>query len=384
METTLTDDVEVVDVAFTEENSEVINEIPAAVNSDSEIVETSFSNDEIEFSESENEQDNIVDEVSDEENSNGNGEEKIAEQILQETADTEVCKLKQIVVGKRRLVVLEQNTIIYLYGVVRIKVLRGCVEVLGYALSNTSKPVDLYSPKGTSLLYLKPIRLSDSINTAIATSVVEDEELHNFIEQQTYDSCVIECEGVKNLHITYIEKHIAQHIYPKQDNNNVRYIFQEHPRDWNVIKTNSDWDIICDTVAPNCKVFLCGGKGVGKSTFLRYAINKLLMKYEKIRVVDLDPGQPEFTVPGCVSVHTIIEPVFGPNYTHIRKPEKYVNTILILFVFFCNHCFVGVFFCPTSISHTIQKNTYSLYKNYFHFTDQQKNYQHFLTIWDFR
>lgn len=46
------------------------------------------------------------------------------------------------------------------------------------------------------------------------------------------------------------------------------------------------------------------------------------MKYKEIRVVDLDPGQPEFTVPGCVSLHTIREPVFGPNYTHIKKAEK--------------------------------------------------------------
>lgn len=217
-----------------------------------------------------------------------------------------------------RLLVLEQNTVIYLHGAVRITVVRGSVEVLGYIISSTDKSFDLFSPKGTSFLYIMPLHTDDlSANTSFA----QNAEIVSFIEQQTYDSCLILCETLENSHISYIEKHIVQQIYPKQENS-PRYIFQEHPVDWNVVTVSSDWDRICGTVSPHCKVFLCGGKGVGKSTFLRYAINRLLTKYEKIRVVDLDPGQPEFTVPGCVSVHTVTEPVFGPNYTHIRRPEK--------------------------------------------------------------
>lgn len=229
-----------------------------------------------------------------------------------------VPKFKYIDFDGSKLLVLEQNTVVYLHGVVRITVVRGSVEVLGYIISSTNKSFDLFSPKGTSFLYIMPLH-TDDVNTN--TTFAQNAEVLSFIEQQTYDSCLILCETLENSHISYIEKHIAQQIYPKQDNS-LRYIFQEYPVDWNIVTVSSDWDRICETVSPYCKVFLCGGKGVGKSTFLRYAINRLLTKYEKIRVVDLDPGQPEFTVPGCVSVHTVTEPVFGPNYTHIRRAER--------------------------------------------------------------
>jgi len=43
------------------------------------------------------------------------------------------------------------------------------------------------------------------------------------------------------------------------------------------------------------KLVVCGAKGVGKSTCLRYTVNKLLQKFSQIAVIDCDPGQPEFT-----------------------------------------------------------------------------------------
>ncbi|GJQ82962.1 hypothetical protein Trydic_g5961 [Trypoxylus dichotomus] len=69
---------------------------------------------------------------------------------------------------------------------------------------------------------------------------------------------------------------------------------------------------------------ICGGKGVGKSTVLRYITNSLLRKYSQVLVIDLDPGQSEFTVPGCVSAVIIKEPIFGPSFTHLQVPEKCV------------------------------------------------------------
>ena len=41
-----------------------------------------------------------------------------------------------------------------------------------------------------------------------------------------------------------------------------------------------------------------GGKGVGKSTFLKYVTNRLLTLVGPVLYVDLDPGQAEFTLPG--------------------------------------------------------------------------------------
>jgi polynucleotide 5'-kinase involved in rRNA processing len=48
-----------------------------------------------------------------------------------------------------------------------------------------------------------------------------------------------------------------------------------------------------------------GGKGVGKSTFIRCLTNRLLAATEQpVVFIDLDPGQSEFTVPGTLrSMH---------------------------------------------------------------------------------
>lgn len=248
--------------------------------------------------------------------------ENAASSTVSHNEEKVVHKLNSIDIENKRLLVIEQNVVIYLHGVVRIRLIRGSIEVLGYILSNNGKSVDLYSPKGTSFLYVRAVSTGDKLCGDTDTSFCQNEEVLNFIEQQTYDSSLIICETLEKPQISFIEKHVSQQIYPKQDSNLARYVFQEHPGDWNVINTSSDWDRVCDSIAPHSKVFLCGGKGVGKSTFLRYAINRLLMKYKEVRVVDLDPGQPEFTVPGCVSYHTITEPVFGPNYTHIKKSER--------------------------------------------------------------
>lgn len=67
---------------------------------------------------------------------------------------------------------------------------------------------------------------------------------------------------------------------------------------------------------------LCGGKEVGKSTLLKFLLNRSLEKWSKVIVIDLDPGQPEFTVMGCLSVISVQQPVVGPNFTHLITPEK--------------------------------------------------------------
>lgn len=232
------------------------------------------------------------------------------ERVRQRKSSTR--KLKGVTIGKNTYYVLEQNMVVYLLGAVRVRVIRGAIEVLGYTITNDGKQYDLYSPKGTSLLYLRGFYFADQNG-----QTAESDDLSSFIEQQTYDSSIILCEKLEKPHMSYVEKHISQQIYPTAG-----YIFQDRYPDLNVIKTCYDWDRISDSIAPHSKVFVCGGKGVGKSTFIRYTINRLLEKYKQIRFVDLDPGQPEFTVPGCVSAHSVTEPLFGPNYTHIRKPER--------------------------------------------------------------
>lgn len=82
--------------------------------------------------------------------------------------------------------------------------------------------------------------------------------------------------------------------------------------------------IICFLILVNeSRTVVCGGKGLGKSTFLRYYVNKLLAN-GPVLVIDLDPGQAEFTVAGHVSATVVTKPLLGPSYTHLSTPDLYV------------------------------------------------------------
>lgn len=70
------------------------------------------------------------------------------------------------------------------------------------------------------------------------------------------------------------------------------------------------------------RTVLIGGKSVGKSTFLRYMVNKSLTKWEKVLVLDFDLGQSEFTLPGCVSAVLVEQPLLGTNFTHLMDPIR--------------------------------------------------------------
>lgn len=68
-------------------------------------------------------------------------------------------------------------------------------------------------------------------------------------------------------------------------------------------------------------ILLVGPKDSGKSTFARVLTNTLLStSYRQVAYLDLDPGQPEFTPPGLISLSLVDHPILGPPYTHPAGP----------------------------------------------------------------
>ena len=67
-------------------------------------------------------------------------------------------------------------------------------------------------------------------------------------------------------------------------------------------------------------VMVEGPKRVGKSTFARLLLNRLLAKYDQVAYLDTDLGQPEFSPPGFVSLSVLDSPVLGPSFTHPTIP----------------------------------------------------------------
>ena len=76
-----------------------------------------------------------------------------------------------------------------------------------------------------------------------------------------------------------------------------------------------------DPNGPPAVIAFVGPKGVGKSTFARYVANLLLIDYQKVGFLDIDPGQPERTAPGLVSVTTLQTPLIGPPALRLSGGE---------------------------------------------------------------
>ncbi|VDK30752.1 unnamed protein product [Dibothriocephalus latus] len=80
---------------------------------------------------------------------------------------------------------------------------------------------------------------------------------------------------------------------------------------------------VCDSIeevrhAKPLKILLCGPKNVGKSTYMRYLVNRLVTSTTKeaVAVLDCDVGQTEFTPAGMMSLSLISKPLLGPPFTH--------------------------------------------------------------------
>jgi len=69
------------------------------------------------------------------------------------------------------------------------------------------------------------------------------------------------------------------------------------------------------------KTLVCGAKGVGKSTLLRYTVNTLLKQFPKVAVMDCDLGQSEMSPPGTVSLHVVSDPILMPCHLNMRDPD---------------------------------------------------------------
>ncbi|KAI5207219.1 hypothetical protein E4T38_03409 [Aureobasidium subglaciale] len=79
---------------------------------------------------------------------------------------------------------------------------------------------------------------------------------------------------------------------------------------------------------PSSVIMVSGPKGSGKSTICKWIINTFLTASKATAStscfwLDLDPGQPEYSAPGQMSLVQVRSPVLGPNYTH---PSGHVSS----------------------------------------------------------
>lgn len=99
------------------------------------------------------------------------------------------------------------------------------------------------------------------------------------------------------------------------------------PAEWNK-KLGSLVETTLQAERGNDAILVCGPKGAGKSTFSKLLTNRLLTCSSSgvsntsgrqifgIAVLDLDPGQPEYTPAGTLSLVHVTKPNFGAPFSH--------------------------------------------------------------------
>uniref|UniRef100_A0A8D9ETH6 Polynucleotide 5'-hydroxyl-kinase NOL9 n=1 Tax=Cacopsylla melanoneura TaxID=428564 RepID=A0A8D9ETH6_9HEMI len=250
------------------------------------------------------------------------------------------------------------NTVINFNGVLNVKVLQGSIRIAGYMVTkHESRPIKVYSLNSYTYIPIELLKSErDKVKTKKLTKAmreigVSEDNMHTILEclepneillyiqlaaeSSPRDKVLFHMIGRLNISIPYLlpdkayfhqheepadllEKHLKTRFF-KTINNTIGAPVLTEPPEWS--------QLFSQCVQPQtARLVLCGGSGVGKTTLLRYLINRSVAEFGKALVIDLDPGQTEFYLPGTLSATVIDEPIFGPNFVHIlnrgRLPEK--------------------------------------------------------------
>ncbi|TDG47042.1 hypothetical protein AWZ03_006479 [Drosophila navojoa] len=245
------------------------------------------------------------------------------------------------------LAVIKQD--IELYGTVTLTLLCGRLTINGYKARRYDS-LTIYSPKGFNWVVISPMSNRKPIKLKMESSstwkVLEDSftraQLDNI--ERNYDGyrdaivLMQRNSSAQNmLHI--IGKHMVEKVFPSVNTSNRPYATSEYilncliqsadtrqalrvPRAWMKLK-----------VEQHSRWMVAGGKGVGKSTLLRYMLNRHLEHYNRILFIDLDIGQPELFVPQTVSCHVIDRPLLGAGFFFNKQPDRayavgHVNVVM--------------------------------------------------------
>lgn len=256
---------------------------------------------------------------------------------------TEFMSMKPISKDKVLLTVIN-NSNFYLKGKILIKVIKGSVEVLGHTIFPSSRFYSVYSPRGYSLLDFRgygAIPPSDFVDKLMGEGVSFDDA------KEVTGDCVLILrklsEGwTKYLHsslntktkinLLQRDKNLPLELQHEEEITSVEKLLDVnfiHPDSSNLrlFQPGEDWDLAISSMDISRKnnvvprLLVAGGKGVGKSTFLRWLTNKLLSS-SPVVFLDLDPGQAELSLPGYLSLSILKEPLLGPNFSHTDRPAQ--------------------------------------------------------------
>ncbi|KAI9745973.1 MAG: Polynucleotide 5'-hydroxyl-kinase grc3 [Claussenomyces sp. TS43310] len=218
------------------------------------------------------------------------------------------------VTHRERLVVLGQY---------RLSVIKGQITILGATLSASQKEYEVYALSSHSLPVIRSLSRSYGAQIRLHQcdtglhSLKHLSPLFHRLSNEDYRHLRhsgLEVEGSKPIRSSTF--HI---LYSTNTNGTRSYMWPlTSPPEWNEAMAT----IISSQKRPRKPAIttVCGPKSSGKSTFSKLLINRLITttpgSHCGVAFLDLDPGQPEYSPPGHLSLIHLLQPDFGPPYSH--------------------------------------------------------------------
>ncbi|KAM7342021.1 uncharacterized protein ACRADG_009585 [Cochliomyia hominivorax] len=227
----------------------------------------------------------------------------------------------------------------YVYGTVRLTLLAGAVEVYGHSLQLNAE-VEIFSPRGCSVIEIAPSANKNTAPTEDLKELLKSYEKHfalddlrtitDLFNPETDAVLLLQRNEARKKLVQQFKKFMNENVFPNINNINIdrplynteyllRCIINSSAQEQKCLRLSKQWKQLHLTT--NSRIMLTGGKGVGKSTLLRYLINRHLPKQPEILLIDLDIGQPEVFMPQTVSCTKIKQPLLGPGFMLNLHPD---------------------------------------------------------------
>lgn len=227
---------------------------------------------------------------------------------------------------------IKEGDTLTLAGQYEIWVRKGAISILGAVLYQSSTIHRIFAPSTHSLPSIRPIRDPFRPGNQQTTITIFNCNggLRLLRQVSPKFSRLWNTTGLRSAESTPaldLSKRTFQYLYKSLDD--------AYRRPLRVLETPGDWHILSSALVSQGQVgrpkaiLVCGPKGSGKSTFSRMITNAILTKLPTtskasskssdsptVALLDVDPGQPEFSPPGEISLVQIQSCNLGPPFSH--------------------------------------------------------------------
>lgn len=235
-------------------------------------------------------------------------------------------------------VVLKLTNTIHFHGILIVRAIANSVQVNGYTLQLNEVITATSISRADYFLNLTPVVGGNiSIKTLYNTlkELITDDNattLVNSFNPKT-EAIVHLQQGLPDTTVEMLKNYSTNALLPSKKmilNNSscqsselllsAKFFVGSENQKINSFELNAQWNHV--EVTTSSRLVVIGGKNVGKSGVCQFLINKNIVSFKKILLIDLDIGQPICGPSQTISATVISKPIIGPGYLSDNQPDK--------------------------------------------------------------